>query len=383
MRTIENNVFVIWPWAKKQKKIVRYIRRNFFLLDEFEGRTTLKDFYGLDHLAIPVTARVFVVRTMYARLPRWTSTGRRPVNPFMFDAKQTLRKWGGRQGLLNSVHGSDDQAEAMDNLAKLVPRHESLKTSAQALLLRAGDDLDILVSDLEQFVKDTGAIRIDAYGVIDVDEVNVKYKYLAHLYGKQLTLDIREPGDGYMDERWQRDILASRDYGQYAQLYHDLIHKGRPGDMSELLAYMDEHGYEITRPNDFWFVQFNSLIGTVVDGHGTASTAPQPGLPERWAEGCGYEPYPGTLNIRYDGRFQLPKPHHMSQIRVYYPDLEKHEDKALYFWSARINGEPCTLTVGGNRLDEVEVLAPTNLRDKLGLETGDTVKVVIVDGYKT
>ncbi len=32
---MEVHVIVIWPWAKRQKKIERYIRNNFFVLDSF------------------------------------------------------------------------------------------------------------------------------------------------------------------------------------------------------------------------------------------------------------------------------------------------------------------------------------------------------------
>ncbi len=417
---MEVHVFVIWPWAKRQRKIRRYIEKTFFVLDKFQPawenfELELGRFYGFDD---PVEypgdepPTVYTVRSVADRAARPTSRGMYSVNPLMFDAKVKLRKWGGKRGHLNSVHGSDTQEEAMHNLNRLTPRYPDFKTllnliPGKYMILRNFEgepdhgDIDILVEDLEETVATLSAVRVDAYSnFVDSNQKDLKNKYLVSVDEKIAILDFRYVGDNYLDAQWAQGILDRRwkegilyrptDKDWYwTLLYHALIHKGDITQYKETLdrlgsqhnrrnlaEYMGRHGYQFTQPDDPLLTLFGVFVGEVADGQGWASRAPQRGLEAQWNEGCGYTPYPGTLNIKYDGKFIMPKPKKAAAIAVV---TEEGDDYTpLYFWDALVNGYPCVLTGGGNIPSQVEILADVHLRTELGLETGDRVEVVVV-----
>ena len=419
---MEVHVFVVWPWAKRQKKIERYINKNFFVLDRFQPawdhlELELGRFYGFDEgVKYPGDGPpvVYVVRVLADRAARPTSAGMNMVNPHMFDAKTKLRKWGKKTGPLNPVHGSDDQEEALDNLKRLVPRYPDFETMLNRIpgkyvILRNFEgepdhgDVDILVENLEETVEALGAVRVDAYAnFTDDEQEGLKNKHLVTVEDKIAILDFRFVGDGYLDEQWQQDILRCRvkqgvlyrpnDGDWYwTLLYHALIHKdditkyeetlerlhpGEPHTRRHLANHMWASGYHFTQPDDPLLVMFGVIVGQVADGTGAASTAPQKGLRNKWNEGCGYVPHPGTLNVGFVGKFVVPKPHLVSSMGTIGPNGPVHVP--LYFWEALINGYPCTLTGGGNLPGQVEVLAKVHLRTELGLETGDPVEVVVV-----
>ncbi len=418
---MEVHVIVIWPWAKRQKKIERYIRDNFFVLDRFIPAWTdfeqeLGAFYGFgDPVEYPGdrSPEVYVVRSLADRAARSTSAGMELVNPHLFDAKVKLRKWGGKHDRLNSVHASDTQEEALINLKRLVPRYPDfedllLLIPCKYVILRNFEgepdrgDVDILVENLERTVAYLRAVRVDAYSnFTDTEQKDLKNKYLVSVGDKIAVLDFRSVGDNYLDSRWQEDILYSRvkrgilygpneDHWFWTLLYHALIHKNdlnqyeetlkrlRPETLltrSTLVQMMTDREYRFTQPDDPLLSLFGVIIGEVVDGQGWAGRAPQKGLPAQWEEGCGYVPYPGTLNIKFNGRFIMPKPKHAGAIAVVKD--QGSEYTSLFFWDALINGYPCVLTGGGNLAGQVEVLADVHLRTALSLETGDRVEVVV------
>jgi len=419
---MEVHVFVIWPWAKRQRKIERYINKNFFVLDRFQPdwehlSLELGRFYGFDD---PVEypgdepPKAYVVRVSADRAARLTSRGRLMVNPFLFDAKSKLRKWGGKSGHLNSVHGSDSQDEALENLKRLVPKYPDFETMLNRIpgkyvILRNFEgepdhgDVDILVEDLEETVDALRAVRVDAYSnFTDDEQEGLKNKYLVGVEDRIAILDFRYVGDEYLDEQWQEAILRTRvkrgflyspnDHHWYwTLLYHSLIHKGdttkyeetldkldsSPHTRRSLARYMQGKEYRFTQPADPLLSLFGVFVGVVADGRGWASKAPQAGLQEQWEKACGYMPYPGTFNIQFDGKFVMPKPIQTSAIAVIDP-VKGNGYTNLYFWNALINGYPCVLSTGGNLPGQAEILADVHLRTELGLETGDRVEVVVV-----
>jgi len=420
---MEVHLFVIWPWAKRQRKIERYINKSFYVLDKFQPdwvdlTKEMGAFYGFDDRveypgAEPPT--VYVVRILADRAARPTSTGMRMVNPHLFDAKKKMRKWGKMTGRLNPVHASDTQEEALENLNRLVPRYPDFETLLDLIpgyvILRHFEgepdhgDVDILVEDLEEAVTALSAVRVDAYNnFTDEAQKDLKNKYLVSVGGRTAILDFRYVGDGYLDERWQQDILKYRvkqgilyrpgDSDWYwTLLYHALIHKRDVAEYEETLErlrpnaehsrralalHMQASGYHYTQPDDPLLSLFGVFIGKVADGQGWAGKAPQKGLEEQWEKACGYVPYPGTLNVEYDGRFVMPKPIYATSIAIVDINTKATAPVPLYFWNALINGHPCVLSTGGNLPKQIEVLAEVHLRTELGLETGDPVEVVVV-----
>lgn len=420
MMRIENHVFVIWPWAKKQSKIMRYIEKNFHVLDQGTvGPVHLGKFYGIKSTIAADEAYLYVVRTNADRAHRQTSTGFRQVNPLMFDTKQKLREWGGKDNGLNSVHGTDDPQETQRNLLELAPRYESLREVFDALRSESyvflrnfhgepdHSDIDLLVESVADIRQRIRPIKVDAYGKSPDLEAELKYKYLVRIGDELAKFDLRYVGDGYFDEDWQRQVIEFAIYEDYywrpndhdwywTLLYHAHFHKGtlkvyrdqldqlRPGDKhdrSVLVKYMHSNGFTFPAPDDPVFVHFNLLKGKVADGAGIASTGPQPGLEETWEKGAGYKPYPGTLNVELHGNFQLPKPTYTGSGLLFSKSGDSAKKVPLYFWPAQIDGQEVTLMYGDERFfqpRQVEILAPVNLRKTLKLETGDEVTVVVL-----
>ena len=420
---MEVHVIVIWPWASKWKKIVRYIKENFFVLDSFMPAWTdleqeLGAFYGFDDpVKYPgdLPPLVYVVRSLADRAARSTSAGIELVNPHLFDAKVKLRKWGGKHDRLNSVHASDTQEEALINLKRLVPRYPDfedllLLIPGKYVILRNFEgepdhgDVDILVENLEDTVAVLGAVRVDAYSnFTDTEQKDLKNKYLVLVGDRLAVLDLRYVGDNYLDSRWQKDILRTRvkrgilyspndHHWFWSLLYHALIHKNDISQYEEMLErlrprasqtrqvlveMMGFHEYQFTQPDDPLLTLFGLFIGEVVDGRGWAGVDPQEGLQELWEKVCGYTPYPGTLNIRYDGKYIMPKPKEVGSIVIVDTDSGANAPTPLYFWDAFINGYPCVLSSGGNLPGQAEVLADVHLRTELKVETGDRVEVVV------
>ncbi len=408
----EVNVFTVWPWAKRQNRIVRYIHKHFDIVDEYvSDRVDMLKFYGIEGPSSGVGgARIFIVSTMADRMARETSKGRLFVNPHMFDAKTKLRKWGGKSGKLNSVHGSDTQDEAWMNIRETLLPYETLlgafdEIPGEWMILRnfrgedeGGGDVDMLVDDLESTIAALNCAAVDAYSTPE----GQKTKYVVRVGDKLAVLDIRTVDDGYLDSRWSQDVLANRvkEGGLYRPdhqdwywtlLYHALIHKGELGKYSEVLEdlqpgadhsraalrdYMVAQEYEYVLPKDLLVTLFGIINGKVTDGIRGASTVPQQGLQDVWRKACGYEPYPGTLNIQYDRHFAQPKP--KLSATMYAKGPKGEVPVPLHFWDATINGYPVVLSYGGNQQNQVEVLAKVHLRTKLELETGDHVEVVVV-----
>lgn len=142
-----------------------------------------------------------------------------------------------------------------------------------------GGDIDILCSE-KKYVVD----HIHAYKRVSGDEI---FNYFVMVGDKRIPIDIREVGDGYYDERWEKAMLQKRikfmkyyimdeENYKYSLLYHALLHKfkiredyikrlkdmfgieiGNNDVTDELLGvYMHKRGYFIPIPVDKG-VEFN------------------------------------------------------------------------------------------------------------------------------
>lgn len=404
----EQHVIVLWSGCDAVDRIVADARSRFTVLDEWTQHWTnfadeMTRFYnvetapGLDPeiaakmvLAGTDQFTVVVVRDdVPAYGDRQTTRGVRTVNTNLFDAKQLWRSWSSN---METVHASDTVDDALDNLAVLLPGFDDLDSALAAItcdyvVLRNFDgeqtgDVDLLVHDLAEAVRSLGALR--------VNPEPYRVQYAVRIGGQWVPFDLRHVGDGYYDEKWQRNILDAREgnrpddeHWYYSLLYHALHHKGtlsgyadtleriRPGAQhtrEALGAWMDKQGYRYTHPSDVTVPLFGVLVGRVTTGFGAAARDVKAGW---YDEALGYQPYPGTLNLTVTGPVGMPPPEH----KVTTPD-----GRTLLLWPARANGAVCWLMAGGDAGNTVELLAAESLRDVLGVDDGDVVTVEVGRG---
>lgn len=107
----------------------------------------------------------------------------------------------------------------------------------------------------------------------------------------------------------------------------------------------------------------NAAWGTVEDGTGQAT----PLITEGDFTALGYEPYPGTLNVRVGieaVRWFASKPH------VEIPSGRSND----WYIGATVEGVPCHASFQRSR-HILELLAPVNLRETLGAINGDELEI--------
>lgn len=150
----------------------------------------------------------------------------------------------------------------------ILRNHETLEEE-----VNAGGDIDILCAE-KTYVVD----QIHAYKRVLEDVV---FNYFIIIGDKKIPIDIREVGDGYYDEKWEKNMLKKKvktakyyimddENYKYSLLYHALLHKftikeiyinrlesmfgiriGNNDDTFELLGkYMREMGYSVPIPVD-------------------------------------------------------------------------------------------------------------------------------------
>ena len=199
--------------------------------------------------------------------PRRTTKGVRRVNTKLFDLKQQLRGTGAASAL---IHATDNIQETKDNLAALgiayqpTRRFETVLDAFRALdaapglryvVLRHGETaldavrnvaagisgfgIDLLVSD---YFKAKTALDGES-----ADAMHERYdnggrgvRNFVSIGGYRVPFDLRTVGDGYLDARWQGEILEervpasssseafdipSKEQGQASLLYHILVQK--------------------------------------------------------------------------------------------------------------------------------------------------------------
>lgn len=126
------------------------------------------------------------------------------------------------------------------------------------------------------------------------------------------------------------------------------------------------------------------LAGTVITGLGEGRYYMS--LPQycgQFMQLCGFEPYAGTLNIRLNPpSIQIRKKLENLEwtvIRGFFADDRTFGDVRCL--PCRIGGSRCAIVVPGRTHypdDIIEVISPDCLRDKLGLNDGDSVEVEVI-----
>lgn len=121
-----------------------------------------------------------------------------------------------------------------------------------------------------------------------------------------------------------------------------------------------------------------TLTGAVFAGSGTCSRKLRPDLHARGLDReLGYQPYPGSLNLRCNDPVELGRP------VVNWPGRVHGRSRPYWFWPAWLGDLPLHAMIPATRShgpNHVELVAPLRLRDTLGLADGDRLTVEVQRG---
>jgi len=173
-------------------------------------------------------------------------------------------------------------------------------------------------------------------------------------------------------ERWMRSAAARHEVAAIDQA---------TAALGRRLGTFDRTGRDgVTYQRSMYLLHgtVRTLTGTVFSGSGTCSRKLRP---ESHARGLdrelGYQPYPGSLNLRCDDAVDLGPP------AVVWPGTVRGRDRPYWFWPAWIGDLPVHAmdpAGRGHGPDCIEVVARDRLRDRLGLVDGDTVTLEVACG---
>lgn len=166
-----------------------------------------------------------------------------------------------------------------------------------------------------------------------------------------------------------------------------IVRRSRPGARRQLIR-LSAGGAGLLRRD---FEEARSLFdgertsrikGVVARGLGEGTYyITREGYMRTFRDKLGYEPFPGTLNLRVDPGERAGLASIMDDVGILIPGFES---EGRSFGAARCL--PCTLgglgasvilPVRTHHTDVLELLSPHHLRKELGLEDGDTVEVQV------
>lgn len=181
-----------------------------------------------------------------------------------------------------------------------------------------------------------------------------------------LVAEVPHPG-----ERWMRSAAARHELGP--------LHDGVANLADRKLGEYERTGRDGSRHQRPMYLihgTVRTLRGQVFTGSGSNSRK-MPAFSRGLDRELGYQPVPGSLNLRMDRPVALGPPavdwlgRHGSRTRDY------------QLWPAWIGNLFCHAMVPGRRghgPECVELVAPVRLRDRFGLRDGDTVTVEVQRG---
>jgi riboflavin kinase len=118
--------------------------------------------------------------------------------------------------------------------------------------------------------------------------------------------------------------------------------------------------------------------GTVISGSGKGRYFVNlPWAKEQFRKKLGFDPYPGTLNLQLSKKSDLDELKKAEGIRVV-PEKGYQEGKCFRaLVMGKIWGAVVVLDFPGYSPDLLEVMAPVNLRETLGLQDGMEIEVTV------
>jgi hypothetical protein len=184
-----------------------------------------------------------------------------------------------------------------------------------------------------------------------------------------LIVEVPDPG-----ERWMRSAAARHELAE--------IRDAVAGLASTRLGVFPRTGRDGSQHNRPMFLipgSLTTLTGIAFSGSGTCSRKLTSALHARGLDKhLGYQPYPGSLNLRLGVEPDLGAP------VVDWPGTVKGRKRPYQFWPAWIEGTyPCHAMIPGARghgPNHVELVAPVRLRGELGINDGDVVNVEVACG---
>lgn len=180
-----------------------------------------------------------------------------------------------------------------------------------------------------------------------------------------LVTEVPHPG-----ERWMRSAAARR---ELAPLHNTVA--GQAGRKLGEFPRTGRDGSRHMRPMHLTPGTLTTLTGVVFAGSGTCSRKLRPELHARGLDRqLGYQPYPGSLNLR------CPAPVNLGTPAVNWPGTVGGRKRPYWFWPAWAGDMPLHAMLPASRghgPNHVELVAPTRLRDTLVLTDGDQVTVEV------
>lgn len=174
-------------------------------------------------------------------------------------------------------------------------------------------------------------------------------------------------------ERWMRSAAARLEL----PALHDAVAKlavRKLGDFERT----GRDGSHHLRPMYLIPGNLTAMSGVVFAGSGTCSRKLTPQLHARGLnKALGYQPLPGSLNLRCDQRVDLGQP------VVNWPGTVNGRHRPYWFWPAWRGDLPLHAMIPASRghgPNHVELVAPVRLRDRLNLHDGDVVTVEVQRG---
>ena len=123
------------------------------------------------------------------------------------------------------------------------------------------------------------------------------------------------------------------------------------------------------------------IQGTITKGIGEGKYyLGMPGYMKQMKKKLGFEPYPGTLNIKIKGNWQREQLLQQEPIIITGFKDKKRTYGDLFAYKCKLENEECALIIplrthhGPNIL---EMVCPFNIRKKLGKKDGQKVRVII------
>lgn len=300
----EQHLIIIWENARaKEAELLKEIENNFTIIATQEVSWTkkifsanLSRFYGLklapysgkeEHCGNGTFLCVFFEVKNPEYRQHQTSKGPKTVNSDVFLLKEKLRQMTGGG---HKIHATNDPKEFLHdttllfgpefkvsdiaNYPKVYKKDtigtggwknlreifDVLNNSVEYVVMRNFDtlpsdtpenhaDIDLIVENTEETALILGAKKVFP------EEYRIHYAAQTNK-GKKIYFDLRYPGDGYYDKKWEQDLLDKRVKNKkklyvadtknhfFSLLYHALLHKAEvsPDYVTKLTALGNELG---------------------------------------------------------------------------------------------------------------------------------------------
>lgn len=179
------------------------------------------------------------------------------------------------------------------------------------------------------------------------------------------------------DEKWMRSAAARHEL----KPMHDIVSK-RANMMLGDFERVGRDGSVHRRPMFAVNGTIRTITGTIFSGSGTCSRKLKPNLHAAGIDKeLGYQPFPGSLNLRCEYNVDLGKP------VINWPGRVKPggRSRPYWFWPAWVGDHACHAMVPGPRghgPDSIELVSPVSIRNRFGYIDGDQLTVDIMLGGK-